>query len=115
MVKLTLYSRPECHLCEALLADLLPLLGADVGVETVDVDSSVALERRYGCVSRCSRPARSSYRVIRSIGSACGRISTRYSGSEPRGGDTAIIRAAARGGFVEHHGTDPQFLHHRAR
>jgi hypothetical protein len=48
MITLTLYSRPECHLCEAFLADLMPLLGADVVVETVDVDSSVALERRYG-------------------------------------------------------------------
>ena len=47
-MKLTLYSRPECHLCEALLADLLPLLGEGVTVETVDVDSSIALERRYG-------------------------------------------------------------------
>jgi hypothetical protein len=48
MIKLTLYSRPECHLCEAFLADLMPLLAADVVVEAVDVDSSVALERRYG-------------------------------------------------------------------
>jgi hypothetical protein len=48
VTKLTLYSRPECHLCEALLADLVPLLRPDVTVETVDVDSSVALERRYG-------------------------------------------------------------------
>lgn len=48
MLKLTLYSRPECHLCDAFLADLLPLLGPEVSVETVDVDSSVALERRYG-------------------------------------------------------------------
>ncbi len=48
MLKLTLYSRPECHLCEVFLADLAPLLGPDVSVETVDVDSSVALERRYG-------------------------------------------------------------------
>jgi hypothetical protein len=46
--KLTLYSRPECHLCEALLEELLPLIGPDVGIEKVDVDSSVALERRYG-------------------------------------------------------------------
>jgi hypothetical protein len=48
MPKLTLYGRPECHLCEALLADLVPLLPAGVTIETVDVDSSVALERRYG-------------------------------------------------------------------
>ena len=48
MIKLTLYSRPECHLCEAFLADLMPLLDTNVVVETVDVDLSVALERRYG-------------------------------------------------------------------
>jgi hypothetical protein len=48
MSKLTLYSRPECHLCEALLAELTPLLSAGDTVETVDVDSTVALERRYG-------------------------------------------------------------------
>lgn len=47
-VKLTLYSRPECHLCEALLEQVLPLLGEHASVEHVDVDSSVALERRYG-------------------------------------------------------------------
>jgi hypothetical protein len=45
---LTLYGRPECHLCDALLADLVPLLRADDHVETVDVDSSVTLTRRYG-------------------------------------------------------------------
>ena len=48
MLTLTLYSRPECHLCEALVSDLLPLLPANVSVESVDVDSSVELERRYG-------------------------------------------------------------------
>lgn len=49
MAKLVLYSRPECHLCEALTEQLAPLLaGRAVQVEVVDVDSSVALERRYG-------------------------------------------------------------------
>jgi hypothetical protein len=48
MRKLTLYSRPECHLCEALLEQLLPLLRGRAEVEIVDVDQSVALERRYG-------------------------------------------------------------------
>lgn len=47
-MKLTLYGRPECHLCEALVAELVPLLRDDITIETVDVDSSVALERRYG-------------------------------------------------------------------
>ena len=46
--KLILYSRPECHLCEALTEQLLPLLRERVALEVVDVDSSVALERRYG-------------------------------------------------------------------
>jgi hypothetical protein len=48
MTKLVLYSRPGCHLCEELLAELEPLLRPGVSVETVDVDGDVALERRYG-------------------------------------------------------------------
>ena len=32
MVTLTLYSRPECHLCEELLEELLPLLPPTVNV-----------------------------------------------------------------------------------
>jgi Glutaredoxin-like domain (DUF836) len=49
MAKLVLYSRPECHLCDALTERLLPLLaGRSVDLTIVDVDSSVALERRYG-------------------------------------------------------------------
>jgi hypothetical protein len=48
MVTLTLYSRPECHLCEALLEELLPLLPPAVTVTKVDVDSSVVTQRRYG-------------------------------------------------------------------
>jgi hypothetical protein len=48
-MSLVLYSRPECHLCEALMADLEPLLRAKgAQLELVDVDSSPALERRYG-------------------------------------------------------------------
>jgi hypothetical protein len=45
---LTLYSRPDCRLCEELLEELLPLLPASVTVTKVDVDSSVATTRRYG-------------------------------------------------------------------
>ena len=49
MPKLVLYSRPDCHLCEAVVERLQPLLaGRSVEIEIVDVDSSVALERRYG-------------------------------------------------------------------
>jgi hypothetical protein len=45
---LTLYSRPGCHLCEELAAELAPLIEGRARLEHVDVDSSVALERRYG-------------------------------------------------------------------
>jgi hypothetical protein len=48
MTTLTLYSRPECHLCEELLDELLSLLPPSVTVTKVDVDSSVATMRRYG-------------------------------------------------------------------
>jgi hypothetical protein len=48
MRTLLLYSRPECHLCERLMADLLPLLAGRATVQVVDVDDSVATERKYG-------------------------------------------------------------------
>jgi hypothetical protein len=48
MRTLILYSRPECHLCEALTAELLPLLAGRATVRVVDVGETVALERRYG-------------------------------------------------------------------
>jgi hypothetical protein len=49
MQKLVLYGRPECHLCDAVVERLEPLLaGKPIELKVVDVDSSVALERRYG-------------------------------------------------------------------
>jgi hypothetical protein len=48
MRTLILYSRPECHLCEQLTAELLPLLAGRATVRIVDVDDSVATERKYG-------------------------------------------------------------------
>ena len=49
MRKLVLYSRPECHLCEAVVERLRPLLaGRPIELDVVNVDDSVALERRYG-------------------------------------------------------------------
>ena len=48
MRTLVLYSRPGCHLCEELAAELAPLLRGRAVVELKDVDESVALERRYG-------------------------------------------------------------------
>ena len=48
MRTLILYSRPGCHLCDDLAAELAPLLRGRATLEIVDVDGSVALARRYG-------------------------------------------------------------------
>jgi hypothetical protein len=47
---LTLLTRPECGLCEAMLADLrtLSLRVALPKLSIVDVDSDAELQRRYG-------------------------------------------------------------------
>lgn len=45
---LTLYSRPECHLCEQLETELYELLqGRDVAVRIVDITEDPELEREY--------------------------------------------------------------------
>ena len=39
MHKLVLYGRPECHLCDAVLERLQPMIaGRSVEIEVVDVD-----------------------------------------------------------------------------
>ena len=72
---------------------LLPLLGAAC-VETVDVGCGPALERRYGLrvPVLAAGSELSGYPLDRE---RVERLSTPFSGSEPRGGDTGIIRAAA--------------------
>ncbi|MGD8322723.1 MAG: glutaredoxin family protein [Gammaproteobacteria bacterium] len=45
---LTLYSRPQCHLCERLLDELRPLLDATTRVDVVDISDDPDLLRRYG-------------------------------------------------------------------
>jgi glutaredoxin-like protein DUF836 len=48
-VALTLYSRPECHLCEEMRAHVDALLGERVHRwHVIDVDSDPALAARYG-------------------------------------------------------------------
>lgn len=50
MVQWTVLSRPDCSLCEQLLAELAELLGpAEAArVRVVDVDHDPALARKYG-------------------------------------------------------------------
>ncbi len=48
MPSLTLYGRPDCHLCSELWAELAPMLtGRRVAVQYVDIDGDAELTRRY--------------------------------------------------------------------
>jgi len=49
VVRLTLYGRTYCHLCEDMLRALEPLQDElHFTVETIDVDADPSLEARYG-------------------------------------------------------------------
>lgn len=49
MTVLTLYSRPGCHLCDDMAAELAPILReAAATLTVVDVDTDAALRERYG-------------------------------------------------------------------
>jgi len=48
-LRLTLYGRSYCHLCDEMLAALASLRGEfGFAVDVVDVDSDAALEQRFG-------------------------------------------------------------------
>ena len=48
-VRLTLYSKPGCHLCDVLEADLEGMdLGRPFAVEVVDISGDARLLERYG-------------------------------------------------------------------
>lgn len=48
-LRLTLYGRSDCHLCDEMLAALDALRGEfDFAVDIVDVDDDAALEQRFG-------------------------------------------------------------------
>ena len=48
-IKLTLYSRKDCHLCDEMIAGLRPLQARfRFDLEVVDVDRDAALAGRYG-------------------------------------------------------------------
>jgi len=50
MIQWTVLSRPDCSLCEQLLAELAEILdpAAAAQVVIVDIDQDPALERKYG-------------------------------------------------------------------
>ena len=49
VIKLTVYGRTYCHLCDDMIAGLRDLqAGARFELEIIDVDSDPALDARYG-------------------------------------------------------------------
>lgn len=49
MVRLTLYSRPGCHLCDEMKA-VIARMGESIAIdlEQIDISTDADLERRYG-------------------------------------------------------------------
>jgi hypothetical protein len=47
VIRLTLFSRENCHLCEVMLGELQAVLAGRAEVEVVDIDEDAALQRRY--------------------------------------------------------------------
>ena len=48
MIDLTVYSRPGCHLCDEMLAELEPLVAGRARVEVVDISQDATLSKRFG-------------------------------------------------------------------
>ena len=47
MIVLTLLGRPECHLCEEMLAELIPLAAGRARIDVVDITEDENLHARY--------------------------------------------------------------------
>jgi Glutaredoxin-like domain (DUF836) len=47
MIVLTILGRPECHLCEQMLADLEPLVAGRATIDLVDISDDEDLTARY--------------------------------------------------------------------
>ena len=48
MITLTLYSRPDCHLCDVMAGQLEPLLRGRAELRVVDISGDLGLKRRFG-------------------------------------------------------------------
>lgn len=48
MRTLTLYSRPDCHLCEELAVALGPIIRGRAQLRIVDVGGDIVLKKAYG-------------------------------------------------------------------
>jgi hypothetical protein len=47
VIVLTVYSRPGCHLCDDLIAELTGLVDGRARIEVVDISEDEALHERY--------------------------------------------------------------------
>ena len=47
MPTLTLYHRPNCHLCDAMLAEIRTLYADSLEIQLVNVESDESLHERY--------------------------------------------------------------------
>jgi hypothetical protein len=47
MIVLTVLGRPDCHLCEAMIAELTPLVAGRAQIEVVDISDDETLALRY--------------------------------------------------------------------
>ena len=47
MIVLTVFSRPECHLCDEMMAELVPLVAGRARIEVIDITEDANLVQRY--------------------------------------------------------------------
>jgi hypothetical protein len=47
MLVLTVLGRPECHLCEQMIAELIPLVAGKARIDIVDISEDETLSARY--------------------------------------------------------------------
>lgn len=48
-ISLTVYSRPDCHLCEVMLNDIKQCMaGVDYDLEIINIDEDASLQTRFG-------------------------------------------------------------------
>jgi len=48
VIVLTVYSRPNCHLCDEMVAELAPIVSGRARIEIVDISEDEELTRKYG-------------------------------------------------------------------
>ena len=68
MILLTVYGRPDCHLCDEMVAELTPLIAGNGRIEIVDISEDDRLIEQYELripVLQCGDEEISHYRLDR--------------------------------------------------